>query len=69
VDIVVGKIHPSKKGGSNKNTVLLGDKRVRFKEKRKNKLDRRQSVRDGVFVSLSFKNDRRVIPDRRKADS
>jgi hypothetical protein len=68
LDIVVGKIDPAKKGGSNKNSVLLGGKKVRFKEKRKNKHDRRQSVRDGFFVSLSFKNDRRVIPDRRKAD-
>jgi hypothetical protein len=69
VDIVVGKIHPAKKGGSNKNTVFSVGKKVRFKEKRRNKRDRRQSVRDGVFVSLSIKNDRRVIPDRRKADS
>jgi len=69
VDIVVGKIHPAKKGGSNKNTVFSVGKKVRLKEKRKNKHDRRQSVRDGVFVSLSFKNDRRVVPDRRKDDA
>ena len=69
MDIVVGKIHPAKKGGSNKNTVFSGGRKFRLKEKRRNKHDRRQSVRDGVFVSLSFKNNRRVIPDRRKADS
>ena len=69
MDIVVGKIHPTKKGGSNKDSVFSPRRKVRFKEKRKNKRDRRQSVRDGVFVSLSFKNDRRVTPDRRKADS
>lgn len=69
MDIVVGKIHPAKKGGSNKITAFSGGKKVRSKEKRKKKHDRRQSVRDGVFVSLSFKNDRRVIPDRRKVDS
>jgi hypothetical protein len=68
VDIVVGKIHPAKKRGSNKNTVLSGGKKVRFKEKRKNKHDRRKSVRDGFFVSLSFKNDRRVVRDRRKTN-
>ena len=66
MDIVVEKIHPAKKRGSNKNTTLSGGKKVRFKEKRKNKHDRRQSVRDGIIVSLSFKNDRRVVRDRRK---
>ena len=69
MDIVVGKIQPTKKGESNKDTVFSRSKKVRLKEKRKNKYDRRQSVRDGVFVSLSFKNDRRVIPDRRKVDT
>ena len=34
-------------------------------ERRKNKQDRRKSIRDGVIVSLSFKNDRRVRKDRR----
>ena len=66
MDIVVEKIHPAKKRGSNKNTVLSQGKKVRFKEKRKNKHDRRQCVRDGIIVSLSFKNDRRVVRDRRK---
>ena len=68
MDIVVGKIHSAKKRGSNKNTALSGSKKVRSKEKRKNKHDRRQSVRDGIFVSLSFKNDRRVVRDRRKTN-
>ena len=35
-------------------------------ERRKNRQDRRKSVRDGVIVSLSFKNDRRVRKDRRR---
>jgi len=68
VDIIVEKIHPAKKRGSNKNSVLTGGKKFRFKEKRKNKHDRRQSVRDGFFVSLSFKDDRRVGRDRRKTN-
>ena len=68
MDIIVEKIHPAKKRGSNKNTVLSQGKKVRFKEKRKNKHDRRQSVRDGFFVSLSFKDDRRVGRDRRKTN-
>ena len=68
MDIVIEKIDAAKKRGSNKNTVLSGGKKVRFKDKRKNKHDRRQSVRDGFFVSLSFKNDRRVVRDRRKTN-
>ena len=36
------------------------------RERRANKQDRRKSVRDGVIVSLSFKNDRRVRKDRRR---
>lgn len=35
-------------------------------EKRRNRIDRRKSVRDGVVVSLSYKHDRRKRPDRRK---
>lgn len=68
MDIIVGKIQSAKKDGSNKHSVLPGGKKVRFRERRKIKHDRRQSVREGIFVSLSFKNDRRVIPDRRKAN-
>jgi hypothetical protein len=68
MDIIVEKIHSAKKRGSNKNSVLTGGKKFRFKEKRKNKHDRRQSIRDGFFVSLSFKNDRRVVRDRRKTN-
>ena len=40
--------------------------KVKRVDRRKNKRDRRKSVRDGVFVSLSFKKDRRVLKDRRK---
>ena len=36
------------------------------RDRRKNKQDRRKSVRDGVIVSLSLKKDRRVRKDRRK---
>jgi hypothetical protein len=38
-------------------------------DRRKNKQDRRKSVRDGVFVSLSFKKERRVLKDRRKPNN
>ena len=36
------------------------------KDRRKQKLDRRKSIRDGVIVNLSIKNDRRTGKDRRQ---
>ncbi|MCG8636105.1 MAG: hypothetical protein MI863_19895 [Desulfobacterales bacterium] len=36
------------------------------RDRRKSTQDRRKSVRDGVIVSLSFKNNRRKGGDRRK---
>ena len=38
-----------------------------FIERRRNRQDRRKSVRDGVVVRLSYPNDRRVNPDRRRS--
>jgi hypothetical protein len=37
------------------------------RDRRKQKKDRRSSIRDGVIVSLSFKNNRRKGPDRRRS--
>lgn len=39
--------------------------KARFVERRRNRKDRRKGVGDGVVVSLSYPNDRRVQPDRR----
>ena len=36
-------------------------------DRRKNTQDRRKSVREGIFVSLSLGKDRRILRDRRKA--
>jgi HEAT repeat protein len=69
MDIVVGKIQSAKEEGTHKKSFYHDGKKSIFKERRKNKQDRRKSVREGVIVSLSFKDDRRVLPDRRKANS
>ena len=66
MNIVVGKIQSAKEEGTHKKSFYKDGKKLSFKEKRKNKQDRRKGVRDGVIVSISFKNDRRVLPDRRK---
>ena len=68
MDIVVGKIRPAKDERAQKKSFFKEGKKSSFKERRKNKQDRRKSVREGVIVSLSFKDDRRVLPDRRKKD-
>ena len=44
-------------------------KKPSFVEKRRNRLDRRKGVRDGVVVNLSCQNDRRTGTDRRKAET
>lgn len=69
MDITVGGTSSVKMDLSEeKITLPSGRKRVR-KDRRKNKQDRRRSVKEGVFVSLSVDNDRRVLRDRRKAGS
>ncbi|MGD8701325.1 MAG: hypothetical protein PVG51_08215 [Desulfosarcina sp.] len=50
-----------------KRTVRVPTKKAKFVEKRRNRVDRRKSVREGVVVSLSYRKDRRVNPDRRRA--
>ncbi len=49
-----------------KRVTRVPGKKSKFAEKRRNRTDRRKSVRDGVVVSLSYKNDRRTGPDRRR---
>jgi hypothetical protein len=66
MDIVVGKIQSAKDEGTHKKSFYKDGKKTGSKERRKNKQDRRKGVREGVIVSLSFKSDRRVLPDRRK---
>jgi hypothetical protein len=69
MDIVVGKIQSAKDEGTHKKPFYKDGKKSSAKERRRNKQDRRKSVREGVIVSLSSKNDRRVLPDRRKTNS
>ena len=66
MDIVVGSPIPVKMDSSEGKNVTLPGKRELKKERRKSKQDRRRSVREGIFVSLSTKNDRRITKDRRK---
>lgn len=69
MDIVIGGTPSVKMDPSEENAAPPAGKNVVHKDRRKNKQDRRRSVREGIFVSLSEKNDRRVLRDRRKASS
>ena len=68
VDIVIGAAitpvqnNPNKR--ENQRRAVPAKKLV--KERRKNKEDRRRSLRSGVTVTLSKYPDRRRSPDRRK---
>jgi len=65
VDIVIGGTPPVKMDPSKEHATPHAVQKVR-RDRRKNKQDRRRSVREGIFVSLSVKNDRRSGVDRRK---
>lgn len=49
-----------------KRATRVPAKKSNFVEKRRNRTDRRKSVRDGVVVTLSYQKDRRTRPDRRQ---
>jgi hypothetical protein len=69
VDITVGGPASVKMDPSEEKAPPLAGEKVVLRDRRKNKKDRRRSVREGIFVSLSVDNDRRVLRDRRKAGS
>ena len=68
MDIIIGKKIPVQNEPANSTAPIAPVRRVTRKEKRKNLQDRRQSVRDGIIVSLSFKKERRKQRGRRKTD-
>lgn len=68
VDIIVGTISPVHNQAGKRDDRRRSDnpKKGRRRERRQNQSDRRQSVRDGIVVTLSSKSNRRKISDRRK---
>jgi hypothetical protein len=69
VNIMVGGILPvdTNQGKRDNQRRSAGKKRAR--ERRKNPIDRRRSVRDGIVVTLSEQTERRQQPERRKEPS
>ncbi len=67
MDITIGGMPYIKKDPPEKKVVLRSSTKLFRRDQRKNIQDRRKSVRDGVFVSLSYKKERRGQRYRRKA--
>ncbi|HUV50015.1 MAG TPA: hypothetical protein VMW78_03210 [Anaerolineae bacterium] len=68
MDIIIGNTAPVKMDTSKKGLNAYVAKRNGFrKDLRKNRDDRRKSVREGIFVFLSVKNDRRGLRERRRS--
>ena len=67
MDITIGGMPFIKKDPPEEKIASHSSTRQFRRDKRKNMQDRRKSVRDGVFVSLSYKTDRRQKRDRRKS--
>jgi len=67
MEIVIGGIPPVQKEPSKENVPFPAGKKVVRRDRRKNRHDRRKNVRDGIFVSFSGRDDRRVQRDRRRA--
>jgi len=66
MDIVVKGSNPANLDSSKGEEGIYARQKLK-RERRKNRQDRRESVRDGIFVYLSIKKDRRRLRNRRKA--
>ena len=69
MDIVVINSAFVKNEKPKKQTARVPDQKSTFVDKRRNRTDRRKSVRDGVVVSLSYRKDRRTGTDRRQTSA
>jgi len=59
MDIVIGEIRsPDSDDGGHDSGSVYSKNRKQCRERRKNRYDRRKSVRDGIDVSFSYQNDR-----------
>ena len=68
MEITIGSIHTLKPNAEGIKEVPAA-RSGREKDRRKRKRDRRKNVREGIFVSLSVKEDRRSGRDRRRFDN
>lgn len=67
--IVLGKVISPRKDPSESSPLPVAGRKGPIRDRRKNTVDRRRSVRDGVIVTLSTRKERRSGRDRRKRPS
>ncbi|MGD8364727.1 MAG: hypothetical protein PVG81_14265 [Desulfobacterales bacterium] len=67
--IILKEVVSPKRDPQDTAPLPVAGKRGPIRNRRKNKVDRRSSVRDGVFVTLSTRKDRRSGKDRRRRPS
>jgi hypothetical protein len=68
LDIIIGSTPLLKNDVSEGQSGVPAPQKTFRKDRRKNKRDRRQSVREGIYVTLSGQKERRVLRDRRKSN-
>ena len=66
MSIIIKNIFSVSKDRPDKKNLYIKFNKRTIKNQRKNKNDRRDSIRNGIIVSLSSKPDRRITRDRRK---
>lgn len=66
MEYTIGPIQSPQANGTDPLKVVPVQKSSRNRDRRKRRQDRRRNVREGIFVSLSEKKDRRRPGDRRK---
>ncbi|GAB6905675.1 hypothetical protein DESC_780188 [Desulfosarcina cetonica] len=69
MDIVVLGNTPARNEEQQKKVTRVPRAGKPIVERRRNRVDRRQSVRDGITVTISSRKERRRQPDRRSTPS
>ncbi len=64
--ITIGDVNATNKDRSQSSPKWMKIHQLKRRDRRKNQIDRRKDVRDGVIVTLSFKENQRKKMDRRK---
>ncbi len=66
MEITVGPVLPAESNNDSLKVVPV-QKYSRYRDRRQKNRDRRKNVREGIFVTLSSKKDRRHPGDRRRS--
>ncbi len=67
--IILGRVISPRKDPAESAPLPVSGRKGPIRDRRKNAVDRRRSIRDGVIVTLSTRKERRSGRDRRKRSS